>query len=99
VLRKKNRSQPLEDWQWRSIPDAGSQPDENADQTERFAQLGSYLARLSENQRDVIILKFQQGLSYLEIHEITGLSSGNIGFLIHSGLKRLREILPPDLHH
>ncbi|MDH4444004.1 MAG: sigma-70 family RNA polymerase sigma factor [Akkermansiaceae bacterium] len=99
VLRKKNRSQPLEDWQWRSIPDAGSQPDENADQTERFAQLGSYLARLSENQRDVIILKFQQGLSYQEIHEITGLSSGNIGFLIHSGLKRLREILPPDLHH
>ncbi len=99
VLRKKNRSHSLDDRQWHSIPDSGIQPDENADQTERFAQLGSFLSRLSENQRDVIILKFQQGLSYQEIHQITGLSSGNIGFLIHSGLKRLREILPPDLHH
>ena len=51
------------------------------------------LDRLPANQRDVIVLKFQQGLSYQEIHHITGLSTGNIGFLIHTGLHRLRSLL------
>ena len=55
------------------------------------------LERLSDNQREVIVLKFQQDLSYREIQTITGLTTGNIGFLIHTGLKRLREILPHDL--
>jgi RNA polymerase sigma-70 factor (ECF subfamily) len=36
------------------------------------------------------LLKFQQGLSYEEIQRVTGLTSGNIGFLIHAGMKRLR---------
>ena len=57
----------------------------------------TYLDRLTDNQREVIILKFQQDLSYREIQTITGLTTGNIGFLIHTGLKRLREILPNDL--
>jgi RNA polymerase sigma-70 factor (ECF subfamily) len=56
-----------------------------------------YLDRLSPNQREVILLKFQQGLSYQEITDVTGLTSGNIGFLIHTGLKRLRDLLPDDL--
>ena len=29
--------------------------------------------------------------------QVTGLSSGNIGFLLHTGLKRLRAFLPDDL--
>ena len=62
-----------------------------------FHQLRIYLDRLTDNQREVIILKFQQDLSYREIHAITGLTTGNIGFLIHTGLKRLREIIPDDL--
>jgi len=32
-------------------------------------------------------------MSYAEIHEVTNLTQGNIGFLIHSGLKRLREMM------
>ena len=38
-----------------------------------------------------IQLKFQNGLSYQEISEITRLSVSNVGFLIHRGLKALRE--------
>ena len=56
------------------------------------------LERLSDNQREVILLKFQQGLSYQEIQKVTGIKSGNIGFLIHTGLKRLRSLLPEDLN-
>jgi RNA polymerase sigma factor (sigma-70 family) len=97
ILRKENRSQSLEDTQWQTVACPELQPDEQTDQQERLIQLTGYLSRLSTNQREVIALKFQQGLSYQEIHRITGLTTGNIGFLIHTGLKRLREILPADL--
>ena len=73
------------------------QPDEQADFDERLASVMKLLNRLSDKQREVILLKFQQGLSYQEIQKVTGLTSGNIGFLIHTGLKRIREILPEDL--
>jgi RNA polymerase sigma-70 factor (ECF subfamily) len=51
------------------------------------------LSRLSANQQECIRLKFQQGLSYREIGTITGLSVSNVGFLIHTGLKKVRERL------
>ncbi len=98
ILRKEKRNQPLDEMEWQKVADSELQPDQQADQQERMDQLTAYLGRLSANQRDVIILKFQQGLSYQEIHDITGLTNGNVGFLIHSGLKRLREILPPDFN-
>ena len=75
----------------------GPPPDRRADWDERMGQVMKALERLSENQREVIRLKFQQGLSYKEISDFTGLSTGNVGFLLHTGLKRLRSILPPDL--
>ena len=55
------------------------------------------LEQLPDNQREVIRLKFQQELSYKEISEATGLAVGNVGFLLHTGLKRLRSLLPEDL--
>ena len=45
---------------------------------------------LPDNQSEVLRLKFQNGFAYKEIAEVTGLSVGNIGFLIHVGLKTLR---------
>lgn len=97
LLRKDKRKQALEETQWQKIAAPDSPPDDEADRQERMSQLMTYLERLTHNQRDVIILKFQQGLSYNEIQTITGLTTGNIGFLIHTGLKRLREILPNDI--
>jgi RNA polymerase sigma factor (sigma-70 family) len=97
LLRKDKRKQPLEEIHWRKLAGPEPPPDEEADRVERMASLTDYLGRLTANQREVIILKFQQDLSYREIQSITGLTTGNIGFLIHTGLKRLREILPDDL--
>lgn len=97
ILRKEKRIQPLDEIQWQKVAGPGLQPDEQVHHDERVAEVMRYLDRLSANQREVILLKFQQGLSYQEITEITGLTSGNIGFLIHTGLKRLRELLPDDL--
>ena len=97
VLRKDKRIQPLDDIRWKKVAGEGLQPDEIAGRDDLSNRLQPFLDRLSENQREVILLKFQHALSYREIHEITGLTTTNIGFLIHTGVKRLREILPADL--
>jgi RNA polymerase sigma factor (sigma-70 family) len=63
------------------------------------ASLLQMMDSLSPNQREVIRLKFQSDLSYKEIAEITELSVTNVGFLLHTGLKKLRALLqecPPD---
>lgn len=97
ILRKQKSHPPLEEVRWKKVAGPGLQPDEHADQQERAAKLTACLSRLTDNQRTVIILKFQQGLSYQDIKKITGLTTGNIGFLIHTGLKRMRKILPEEL--
>lgn len=51
------------------------------------------LGRLPDSQQEAIRLKFQQGLSYKEIARVTEQSVGNVGWLIHTGLKTLRERL------
>jgi RNA polymerase sigma-70 factor (ECF subfamily) len=38
-------------------------------------------------------LRFRSGLSYRQIAEVTRTSTGNVGFLLHTALKRLRERL------
>ncbi len=51
------------------------------------------LESLPPNQRDVLVLKIQEGKSYKEIAEIMGLTTSNVGYLIHHGLKALSSAL------
>ena len=63
------------------------------------ASLLRLLDALTPNQREVIRLKFQNDLSYREIADVTQLTVTNVGFLLHTGLKKLRELataLPQD---
>ena len=92
-LRKDKHTQPIDDTHWKSLASSHIQPDQQAELSERLERVMKTLNGLPVRQREVILLKFQQQLSYQEIHEITGLNTGNIGFLIHTGLKRLRELL------
>ncbi|MDB6173217.1 MAG: polymerase, sigma-24 subunit, subfamily [Chthoniobacteraceae bacterium] len=66
-------------------------------------ELAGSLLRLMEslpaNQREVIRLKFQNDLSYKEIADITQLSVTNVGFLLHTGLKKLRLLLSETPEH
>jgi RNA polymerase sigma-70 factor (ECF subfamily) len=58
-----------------------------------MSQVLGVLATLPENQQEVIRLKFQDGLSYREISGVTGLTVSNVGFLIHTGVKMVRQRL------
>lgn len=97
IIRKEKRIIALKEDVLARVPTPKRSPAERIDLEERVAQVRDGLNRLSENQREVILLKFEQGLSYQEIVKVTGLSEGNVGFLLHNGLKRLRGFLPEDL--
>ena len=62
-----------------------------AERRETTGRILELLDSLPENQQEVIRLRFQNGLSYREISGVTGLSVSNVGFLIHRGVKTLRE--------
>ena len=70
----------------------GLPPDEAAEQHDSTEHILSLMVGLPPNQQEVLRLKFQNSLSYREISAITGLSETNVGFLIHVGIKRLREL-------
>jgi RNA polymerase sigma factor (sigma-70 family) len=57
------------------------------------SSITAMLDALPPNQAEVIRLKFQHGLSYQQIANVTQLSVSNVGYLIHTGLKTLRERL------
>ena len=54
-------------------------------------RLAELIDDLPENQQKVIRLKFHSGLKYREISAATGLSEGNVGFLLHTALQTLRR--------
>ncbi|MFM2170650.1 MAG: hypothetical protein RI957_879 [Verrucomicrobiota bacterium] len=99
VLRKDARLVEMDEKKLHAIPGVSPSASDHLEKEERLERLELYLQRLTPNQREVVVLKFQQGLSYEEISRITGLSSGNVGFLLHHAIKRLREWIPREMAH
>ena len=95
--RKHSRIVPMEFPEDRAADEPS--PAATLEHRDTAASLLRMLDALSPNQREVIRLKFQNDLSYKEIAEVTQLSATNVGFLLHTGLKKLRALLqeaPPD---
>lgn len=92
-LRKRKRLSPIDDEMVQAMPSGERPPDDTVALQDTMEGIEGFLRRLSENQQEVVRLKFQHGLSYQEISEATGLKVGNVGFLLHAALKRLRELM------
>ncbi len=97
ILRKENPMLSSAGEVFESLNDAAPDPSRAMEERERHAEVMALLERLPENQREVIRLKFQGDLSYKEISDVTGLSVSNVGFLIHTGIKRLRSLMGVEL--
>jgi len=76
-----------------TVPCRSAAPAKQIEDRDLAARIVSMLDELPENQRAVIKLKFQKGMSYKEISKKTGLSVSNVGFLIHTAIKTLRGAL------
>ena len=96
VQEKESRMSTLDErlLETRESPDPP--PSAALERSETLGQVLDHLSKLPVNQREVLRLKFQNDLSYREISEITGLSTSNVGFLIHRGLRTLRAQLRPE---
>jgi len=99
LRRKEERLMPMNHEPPETADTVSHAPDPAASllQKETSERLEALLEHLSENQREVIRLRFQCELSYREIAEVTQLGIGNVGFLIHTGLKKLRQLWPDNL--
>lgn len=91
VLRKEGRVRRFEEGQVERLTAAGPLPGRSIEREEQQASVLRLIDRLPPNQQEVIRLKFQSGFSYKEISRITSLSVGNVGFLIHTAVNRLRR--------
>lgn len=85
-------------------PDAGSPLDHladlsvlDADQRARGRALArdlqEALGDLDPSYRELLLLRFQEGLAYQEIAEVTGLPLGTVKVRLHRGRKRLGELM------
>ena len=68
-------------------------PAARVEQNDSVRHILKLLEHLPANQQEVLRLKFQHALSYREIATVTELSEANVGFLIHTGLKTIREAM------
>ena len=68
-------------------------PDEQIIRLEGIGLVRLSLETLDERSREVIRLKFNEDLSYKEISTRTGLSAGNVGYLLHHALKAIADEL------
>ena len=93
VRRKESRMNAMSVAEMETCVSRDSVPSAQLERDESMSQVLGVLATLPENQQEVVRLKFQDGLSYREISQITGLSISNVGFLIHTGLKTVRQRL------
>ena len=70
-----------------------SKPSENGEISDRAENAAEALSRLSDRERQLVVLKVYEEKSYKEIAEITGLTVGNVGFILHTAIKKLAAML------
>jgi RNA polymerase sigma factor (sigma-70 family) len=64
-------------------------PDEHIVRWEGIGLVRLSLATLDERTREVVRLKFNEEMSYQEISQRTGLTTSNVGYLLHHALKAI----------
>lgn len=76
-----------------NLPDGTEAVDDTVIGRERLNELALALERLSVRERDIIILRFYQGLSPGEIARKIDISYSNEGFIQSTALRKLRKLL------
>lgn len=91
VRRKENRMTAFAEMTLEAEAADEPTPSANAERNEAADEMFRLVAQLPRNQQEVLRLKFQGGLTYEEISRVTMLSVSNVGFLLHTAIKTLRQ--------
>ena len=93
IKRKGKPMRQASDAQLSSYESAEPSPAAMAQKRQTMSQVLGHLEQLPHKQQEVVRLKFQQGLSYREIARVTEQSVTNVGYLIHTAIRTLRELM------
>jgi RNA polymerase sigma-70 factor (ECF subfamily) len=63
---------------------------------ETVERLMEHVKALPKNKQEVVRLRFHGNHSYQQISEITGLSVGNVGFILNAAMHQLRQMMERD---
>jgi RNA polymerase sigma-70 factor (ECF subfamily) len=91
VCRKERRMMYLDEEAIESREGEQLMPFERLEQREAVGFLLRIVATLPPRQQEVIQLKFQNDLSYQQIANIMKTTANNVGVLLHTALKTLRQ--------
>ncbi len=75
------------------IPDTRFDPDKELDRRELARNIEQALSKLSNEHREILLLREIEGLSYEEISEVTALEAGTVKSRIFRARQKLREAL------
>ena len=90
-IRDHKRETPMEpNREWESNNPG---PEQTLGKLEAIGTLQLLVAELQEDDRNLISLKYIEGLKYDQISQRTGLSVGNVGYKLHHALKGLADSL------
>ena len=78
-----------EDMPANDTSDSQPMPDEQIARWEGIGLVRLVLETLDARSRELIRLRFEEELSYKEIAESTGLTVGNVGYILHHALKAM----------
>ena len=94
LIRRESRLQVLHNKEYREhreiCADGQNRTDPVVERTELVIQ---NLHRLKPEEKQILLLRLEEGLSYREISEVTGRTEGNIGCILHHAIKKMSEYL------
>ena len=76
-----------------AVDSESASPEELAGQGELASVMSAALSRIRPEYREVVVLRYQEGLTHPEIAEILGLPSGTVKTYLHRARKELAGIL------
>lgn len=92
-IRKESRRRLLHERQSKQSDLFRSDPEAQTERDERQALVMRHLNALKTKEREVLVLRLQEGMSYREIAAVLKRSEGYVGTLIHTATKKLSQRL------
>jgi RNA polymerase sigma-70 factor (ECF subfamily) len=92
-IRKESRRRLLHERQSKEMDPYAQDCDDRREHAERHALVLQHLSILRPREREVLVLRMQEEMSYKEIAEVLNRSEGYVGTLLHTATRKLTESL------